>query len=138
MTDEPKPPNEEDDDDGAPAEQPTVDASNKTTHRSAQIKRIVEAEQVRRFWSNALRDPVGQRVLWQLLADLHTFEERFACGPNGFPQPEATWFAAGEQAVGLRLHRTFARHDREALFAMHDKFDPAFAQPKPPRRKRPE
>jgi len=97
-------------------------------------KRIdVEAEQVRLFWSRTLRDPVGARVIWSMLTDLHAFEERFACGPNGFPQPEATWFEAGKQAFGLALYHKLAQCDREALFALHDLYDPRFAKPKPKR-----
>jgi hypothetical protein len=132
------PPDDIEDDGTLPTEQPTVDAANVTTHARQQTKAIVRREKIRQFWSTALRDPIGAEVLWQLLIDLHTFEERFACGPNGFPQPEATWFAAGEQAVGLRLYRTFGNFDREALFALHDRFDPNFVKPKPPPKKRDE
>lgn len=136
MTDDPSTPPDDEDDGTAPAEQPTDDAASTTTAKQRQTRIVVEREQVRKFWSEAMRHPVGQRVLWQLLADLHTFEERFACGPNGFPQPEATWFHAGEQAVGLRLYRSLAIYDRDALFAMQDKYDPAFAKPKLSRKRR--
>lgn len=96
----------------------------------------VQAEQVRLFWSRALRDPIGGLIVWQMLKDLHAFEERFACGPNGFPQPEATWFEAGRQSFGLALYHKLALYDREALLALHDRFDPAFAEPKPAKRSR--
>ena len=39
-------------------------------------------------------DPRGRQEMWGLLQAAHAFEERFACGPNGFPQVEATWFHA--------------------------------------------
>jgi len=126
----------DDEEEAAPAEQPTVDAGSASNLRKRQTRAIVEREKVRRFWSSVLRDETGRKVVWQLLADLHTFEERFACGPSGFPQPEATWFHAGEQAVGLRLYKSLALYDREALFTMHDLYDPAFVKPKAPRKRR--
>lgn len=85
-------------------------------------------------WKIILSDARGREVMWRLLNDAHTFDERFACGPNGFPQPEATWFHAGEQAFGQRLYRTLGRIDRAAVLLMHDENDPAFAKPKPSRR----
>jgi hypothetical protein len=134
MTDDPRdPPDDEEDGGDSPAEHPTADATQSHSHRAQRIRQASAHEKVKAWWSAALRDPVGQQIIWQFLTDLHTFEERFACGPNGFPQPEATWFQAGRQDVGLRLHRTLAKFDREALFAMHDAFDPEFAKPKLPR-----
>jgi hypothetical protein len=81
-------------------------------------------------WRGLLAKPTGRREIWRLLQSCHTFEERFACGPNGHPQPEATWFHAGERETGLRLYRSFLRIDRESVGRMHDEYDPFFAKPK--------
>lgn len=124
------------DNNAAPAEQRTVDASSTRTQREVRKRADVEREQARIFWSRVLRDPIGAREVWRILASTHTFEERFACGPNGFPQTEATWFHAGEQAFGQRFYQMLIRQDREAVFLMHDEFDSSFADANPARRKR--
>lgn len=85
------------------------------------------------FWRSALSGVVGRREIWGILTAAHAFEERFACGPNGFPQVEATWFHAGEQALGLRIYHMLMRIDRAAVMKMHDENDAAFAKPKRPR-----
>ena len=92
--------------------------------------------EAREFWKSALKHPVGRRELWRILDSAHTFEERFACGPNGFPQPEATWFHAGEQALGQRVFMSWQKFDPQGVFAMQQEHDPRFAKPKQPKRKR--
>ena len=94
----------------------------------------LERRETEEFWKAVFASPVGRREVWQLLQSCHTFEERFACGPNGFPQPEATWFHAGEQSFGLRLYQKLMRLDRAGLGIMHDEYDSAFI--KPPLRKK--
>jgi len=131
MSNEDLHPDDEEDDGTFPAEQPTVDATKSTTAHKQRVKQISEHEKLCAFWSSVLRNPTGQRVIWQMLTDLHTFEdERFGTGPNGFPAPEATLHARGQRDFGLRFYRTLVKFDREAVFAMHDAFDAAFAKPK--------
>lgn len=132
----PNPQDDDPDDDGrAPTDQSTVDATRSTTARRQRVKQISEWEKAAEFWSRFLRDPAGGRILWNLLQSLHVFDdEQFACGPNGFPQPEATWHARGQRDFGLRLYRTLIKHDREAVFALHDQYDPLFTRPKTARR----
>ena len=86
------------------------------------------------FWTSVLADPVGRAEIWGLLTQAGTFEERFACGPTGFPQTEATWFHAGEQAMGMRLFQSLIVIDRAGVFRMMDEHDPRFAKPKPNRK----
>lgn len=88
-----------------------------------------EADEAEAFWAGVFRSAVGRREMWKLLQVTHAFEERFACGPNGFPQVEATWFHAGEQAVGQRLYQTWLRRDPITVAAMHAENDPNFAKP---------
>jgi hypothetical protein len=135
MADEDPPPDDPEDDGSAPTEQPTSDAVKATTARRQRVKQLTEWEQARQFWSRSLRDPVGGQILFNILRDLHVFEdEQFACGPNGFPAPGATEHARGQRDYGLRLYRTLIKFDREAVFALHDQFDPLFARPKTARK----
>lgn len=78
------------------------------------------------FWRRVLADEVGLEIVWGLLTDAHTFETRFACGPNGFPQTEATWFHAGRQEFGLALYHKLLQIDVAAVQRMHALHDPRF------------
>lgn len=100
-------------------------ASPRKVNRKRREKDRQEVES-KEFWRGVFASPVGRREMWKLLQDAHTFEERFACGPNGFPQPEATWFQAGEQSLGQRIYRTFARDHLEGVLQMHHENDPQF------------
>jgi hypothetical protein len=82
------------------------------------------------WWHQALSTERGRRIVWKLLEDGKCFETTFACGPNGFPQPEATWFHAGAHAYARRLYDTLMLYDRAAVFLMHDENDPRFKRPK--------
>lgn len=82
------------------------------------------------FWKAVLANEIGRREVWGLLTDCHAFEERFACGPNGFPQTEATWFHAGEQAFGQRLYQTLCQMDLAGVMVMHEELDSRWARPK--------
>jgi hypothetical protein len=82
------------------------------------------------FWKYVLSHPIGRREMWKILQAASTFEERFACGPNGFPQPEATWFKAGEQSLGLRLFLSWQIIDPAGVLLMQQEHDPRFVKPK--------
>jgi hypothetical protein len=117
----------------------TVDAADNAVlavRKDTQKRLLTEVQtEYRRLLSTA----IGRRLIWELLQTCHTFEQRFANGPNGFPQPDATWFHAGEQSVGLRLYQSLMRIDRAAVFVMHDENDANFAEPvKAPRRRKAE
>ncbi len=127
--------NDPDDDGSAPTEQPTTSATGTTTVRRQRVKQLTEQEHAREFWSRSLRDPIGGKIIFTMLRDLHAFEdERFACGPNGFPQPDATEYQRGQRDFALRFYRTLVCYDREAVFALHDQLDPFFAKPKTARK----
>ena len=78
------------------------------------------------FWRQVMNSEIGRRAIWKKLEEAHIFDTRFACGPNGFPQSEATWFAAGVQDFGLRFYHMLARNDRILLLKMHDENDPYY------------
>jgi hypothetical protein len=118
-----------------PAEQETVAADDLETERRRRTRIKREYDEAVAFWSHALSTEVGRREIWRLLESAHTFEDRFACGPNGFPQVEATWFQAGEKAFGQRLWLTLQKYDITGVLRMHSELDPRLAKPNVPRRK---
>lgn len=104
---------------------PAVDPKAPARRRLSQRKELQLANE---FWRSVLADETGRRELWRLISDDgHAFEERFACGPNGFPQPEATWFNAGEQAFAMRLYQRLLALDPVHVRQMHLEHDSRFA-----------
>ena len=123
--------NENDDDAGPDEQTPAVEtAIDPKRIRKQRLTQQFIKRQADEFWREVLGSEVGRREIWRLLTDAHTFEERFACGPNGFPQPEATWFHAGEQAFGLRFYLTLQQRARDLVMAMHDENDARFPKRK--------
>jgi len=101
------------------------------TERRRRRSRIEEEErELREFWGAVFASPVGRRAMWALLEMGHRKDTRFACGPNGFPHPEATWFHAGEQALAQRQFSLFRKYAREGVMVMEDEHDPDFMAPR--------
>lgn len=114
----------DDDEPELPSQQTTVDAGDQRQVREAEINASMRARRSREFWRGVLSSDVGRAEVWALLQDAHAFDEKFAVGPSGFPQPEHTWFMAGEQAFGYRLFLTMMRHDRENVALMLAEHEP--------------
>ncbi len=108
-------------DDGA-----LLDAGEPETLARSKLRVRKKLRKAADFWREVLSDPVGRAEMWELLASAHTFETRFACGPNGFPQPESTWFQAGEQDYGLRLFLKWQVMDPAGTLLMLQEHDPRF------------
>lgn len=88
------------------------------------------AKQREAFWRGVLADPVGRAEIFNILGvEAHAFEVKLACGPNGFPQTEATWLALGEQMLGQRIYQTLQTLDFEGAFLMLSEHDPRFKKP---------
>jgi hypothetical protein len=121
------------DDDDAATEHPLEPAASAVSRRGNAKKRKRAVEETLEFWRTILADRVGQRELWKLFEVGHIFDTRFECGPNGFPQVEATWFRAGEQDFARRLYQMLERIDPAGVIAMHQAFDSTFAKPVPRR-----
>lgn len=113
----------------SPAETPTVDVANVRALRRSKRDAFERQRQAQEFWQKVFADPVGRREMWAILEASHAFSERFAAGPAGFPDPLATWFHAGEQALGHRLYLTWMQLDRAGVLLMQDEHDPRFAKP---------
>lgn len=126
MNDEPDEP--EDELEPLESEQPTVDAGSPRAVRKRLTKLQLQEREGDRFWQELFQSEVGRREMWKLLATMHPFDTTFACGPNGFPQPEATWFKAGEQQIGLRIYQTWLAKYPLEVMAMHKEHDPRFAK----------
>ncbi|MEO6783453.1 MAG: hypothetical protein ABI196_21600 [Bradyrhizobium sp.] len=111
------------DDPGEPEDLDTTDVSDPASVGRAK-RRVRDKQKLgNAFWRGVFADPVGRSEMWELLQKCHTFEERFACGPNGFPQPEATWFEAGQQSFGLRLYQSWCLIDLPGVMLMHQECD---------------
>lgn len=113
-------------------DQPLVDAGSPSGVRKQRTRSKLEATEGAKFWRGILATKVGRRELWRILQSAHAFETKFACGPNGFPQSEATWFARGEQDLGLRIFFSWQRIDPQGVLLMQQENDPRFvAMPEP-------
>jgi hypothetical protein len=112
-------------------EVPAPDERNSASRRGQKAKKArldEERAEAWRVWHAMLASPIGRREIWRLLNDAGTFKTAFACGPNGFPQPESTWFQAGIKDFGERFYRTLARDHRALVLQMHSEQDPAFRE----------
>jgi hypothetical protein len=106
----------------------TPDAGSRSGVNKAREKARLRELETLEFWRAIMGHPTGRGIVWGLLQDAGTFEERFATGPNGFPQVEATWFHAGQQAFGLRLYLHLLKIVRSEVATMHDELDPRFSK----------
>lgn len=109
------------------------EAIRETTKRQKRSK-----DKAADFWKRTLADPIGRQEMWGILEAAGTFKSVFACGPNGFPQPEATWCQAGTRDFGLRLYRSWLKIDHAGVFKMHEEHDPDFIKVKTVRKTREE
>ena len=117
--------------DREPSEEGIADDAGDPKQVERKVKRVkLDRREADEFWRGVFVSPVGRREMWGIIgAQAHAFEERFACGPNGFPQSEATWFHAGEQALGQRLYQSWFLIDPEGVMKMLREHDPRFPKP---------
>lgn len=120
--------NDQDQPEPLETEQPTVDAGNPAAVKKRRTKQQIREREDERFWRGVFESETGRRCMWQLLANGHPFETRFACGPNGFPQTEATWFHAGEQDLALRIYQKWLADFPVEVMQMHREHDPRFSK----------
>ena len=121
---------------GDEADQPFDAGDPAQVGRRATAKQLRERESAR-FWEQVFGSEVGRREMWGLLAAANPFNPAFQCGPNGFPQPEATWFKAGEQNLTLRMYQTWLSKFPLQVIQMQRENDPRFMpEPKKPRKRR--
>jgi len=113
----------------------TTDLTDPKSQRRSRDKLRREAQEEESFWRAVFNDKIGRRVMWRLLHDdCHGFTPPFACGPNGFPQPEATWFKAGQYSIGQRLYQRWLHMARDGFALTMEEHDPRFVKVKTERR----
>ena len=94
---------------------------------SAQRKRVKhDADRAGDFWRAVLADPVGRHEIHNLLDEVGAFKKPFQQSSAGFPDPESTWFKAGQQAMGLSLFMRLMRHDFAGVNTMLLEHEPFF------------
>lgn len=123
----PDEPDSENPPDGHSATEPAQSARRRETRRAQEQRERDE------FWKGVLASPVGRREVWRLLFTgqaAHPFETQFPVGPSGFPDPNAAWYARGEQDFGLRLYHALLQLNRGGTLLMQDEHDPRFAKPR--------
>lgn len=111
-------------------------AADPVEHKRRLTKAALHHREVERFWQGVFANQVGRAEMWQILQQAGTFDDRFGVGPNGFPQPEASWFHMGARSLGLRLFQSWQALARDGVFLMQDENDPRFTRPKMPQTKR--
>lgn len=92
--------------------------------RTAEKQRL-KAESGDEYWRRQLADPIARREIWGIISSAHAFDTQFACGPNGAPQLESTFFRLGEQLLGLRFYLKLQAIDREGVWLMQTEHDKA-------------
>lgn len=86
----------------------------------------IQEREAQRFWDLVFSTRPGRREMWKLLRDCAAFEDKFACGPNGFPQPDASWFHAGVASWGQRMSQTWLINHTAEFALMLKENDPRF------------
>lgn len=110
-------------------EKPALDVADAATEeglRTQRKKRKRKDDRSKEFWRSILADEVGRAEVWELLRSGGAFETPFAIGPNGFPQPEATWCRAGVRDFVLGLYQRLLAIDLEGTRLMLIEHDNQF------------
>ncbi len=109
-----------------PADQPN--AADPGALKRQRTRSRLKARESDRWWTSVLSTELGRREIWRVLESAGWNRTPFACGPNGFPQPEATWFQAGQQEFAWRLFFSLQRIAPELTLLMQQENDSRFAR----------
>lgn len=107
-------------------ESPLFDAGDPAAVKRRRVTAKMAERDAERFWNAIFASEVGRREMFKLLRDCNAFGTEFACGPNGFPQPEATWFKAGIADWGKRMRDSWLVAHTEMFALMLRENDPRF------------
>lgn len=116
----------EEDAEGLPALEPSEDVASAKKVRKRALSLKQKAAEEERFLRGILSDEIGRRVLWGILQAGHPFDTKFAAGPAGFPDQNATWMHHGEQQLGLGLYHKWLIIDPQSVFLMLAENDSRF------------
>ena len=119
---------ENESDSAAPPEPNDAAGQQKYERKQGRIRR--EKAEADSFWTAVMESAVGRREMWRLIAGPdagHAFDTRFMSGSVGFPDPNATWYARGEQEFALRFYHELLRRSPAQVALMHVENDHRFA-----------
>ncbi len=126
-------------DDDPPEDESGVEDEQPNAADPIQFKRAVDRqrkvkETAADWWRKGLSSETGRAEIWSLISEFF-LAQPFAVGPNGFPQPEATWFQTGQREKAFILYHKLLAIDRDGVMRMLDEHHPTFAKPIKRRRK---
>lgn len=99
-------------------------ASTEQEVKDQDDKAKIEARECAAFWQFVLADRIGRREIFKLLKMIRAFETSpFASTPIGFPDPNATFYNAGQIDLGRQVYQMLAIVARGELFALQDEFN---------------
>ncbi len=135
--DDPQAPEIEDGDEGGEPEPGTPDNAADPKRLKKQARKAeLDAREAEDFWRTVFGSAVGRREMWRILQASGYTEARFGAGPNGFPDPYATFFRAGVQSVSAHLVDQWTIRDFDGVRMMRIEHDPRFPKPTPEKAKR--
>ena len=118
------PDEETNEDDGTPsALAPTENIADPVRNRRRKVERGFQERERLEFWQSIMSTKIGRREMWDLLENGHAFQTQFAVTPAGFPDANAAWFHAGEQAYAYRLFLTMMKNDPANTQVMLQEFE---------------
>jgi hypothetical protein len=125
-------PTTSDEDDGLPdSAVPARDLEELRRYERKKDRKRREEREGDLFWIAVFESKAGRREMWNLCANgMHAFKTQWAVTGIA-PDNNATWYAKGEQDVGLRLYHEWIRRFPEKVALMHHENDPRFRKSKP-------
>ena len=129
MTDDP--PEDETPPDAA---EESVSAADPDQQKRIRRRRESVEEKKARFWETVFADPIGRACMWEILQTASWSKDRFANGPAGFPDANATFFQAGQRSIGDALFYSWLKASRDGVMMMLDENDERFYVPKSKRK----
>jgi hypothetical protein len=87
-----------------PDQTPAEEAAREAADKLSKEQRV---ELRRMFLIRQMENPMFRDWLMEQLVALGAFANTFGLSPAGFPDPNATWFAAGQKAAGWYLWEIF-------------------------------
>lgn len=96
----------------------------RTARKQSKIDR--EQDEDDRHWKQQLASKIGRRAIYRMFAQAKLWETPFAVGPNGFPQPDATWFQAGQRELVRGIHNKLQILDHASVYLMMCENHPDF------------
>lgn len=111
-------------------------AADKTRIKKQARRAELDEREAEDFWAYVFTAPVGRREMWKLLTQAGITEPRFGAGPNGFPDPHASFFRAGVKSVSDHFLDQWTIRNPDGVRLMRIEHDPRWPKPNPEKSKR--